>query len=114
MTSITRATVSVASLERALPLYEGVLGLARRFDAPGLVMLATEDGVEVLLHERTPTSGDAGVALSLRVDGVDAVTDAAVAAGAEVIDAPADQSWGERQSVLRDADGHVICLVQPL
>jgi uncharacterized glyoxalase superfamily protein PhnB len=30
------------------------------------------------------------------------------------VDAPADQPWGERQAVLTDLDGHVICLVAPL
>jgi catechol 2,3-dioxygenase-like lactoylglutathione lyase family enzyme len=33
-TSISRVTVSVAELDRALPLYEGVLGLTRRYAAP--------------------------------------------------------------------------------
>jgi uncharacterized glyoxalase superfamily protein PhnB len=34
--------------------------------------------------------------------------------GAAVIDAPADQPWGERQAVLTDPDGHVVCLVAPV
>jgi len=42
------------------------------------------------------------------------VTAAAEKAGATVIDAPADQPRGERQSVLTDPDGHVVCLVAPL
>ena len=35
-------------------------------------------------------------------------------AGADVLDPPDDQPWGERQSVLTDPDGHVVCLVKPL
>ena len=112
--AISRFTISVAELSRALLLYEGVLGLDRRYALPGLVMLATSNGVEVLLHERTPTPGDAGIAPSFRVTDVDAATGDAVVAGATLIDPPTDQAWGERQSVLHDADGHVLCLVAPL
>jgi predicted enzyme related to lactoylglutathione lyase len=113
VTSLARIIVSVASLERSLPFYAGALGLVQGFASPELVTL-TGDGVEVMLHERPPTPGDAGVAVSFRVSDVDAVTVAAVRAGGDVIDAPADQPWGERQSVLHDPDGHVICLVAPL
>lgn len=118
-TRIARLTISVEELPRALALYEGVIGLARSYEVEGLVMLATEpdsDGrsVEVLLHERPTTLGDTGVAASFTVADVDAATAAAVEAGAAIIDEPADQEWGERQSVLRDADGHIVSLVARL
>lgn len=118
-TRIARLTISVEQLPRALALYEGVIGLTRRYDVDGLVMLATNNepvgsAVEVLLHERMPTSGDSGIAPSFVVADVDAATEAAVEAGATVVDEPADQEWGERQSVIRDADGHILCLVAPL
>jgi len=109
--ALSRFTISVAELDRSLPLYENVLGLTRRYALPGLVMLATSNDVEVLLHERPPTPGDAAIAPSFRVDDADAATADALLAGATVIDEPADQAWGERQSVLHDVDGHVICLV---
>lgn len=104
--------MSVRDLGRALALYRDVLGLVvtaqfgeiARLDIPG-------SGTELLLHERPPTPGSAGVALSFRVDDVDSVTAAAEKAGAAVVDAPEDQPWGERQAVLTDADGHVICLI---
>jgi uncharacterized glyoxalase superfamily protein PhnB len=51
--------------------------------------------------------------VSYVVDDVDAMTAAAEKAGASVVDAPADQPWGERQAVLTDVDGHVFCLVAP-
>ena len=112
--AISRFTISVAELDRSLPLYENVLGLTRRYALPGLAMLAAANDVEVLLHERPPTPGDAGVAPTFRVDDVDAATADALLAGATIIDEPADQPWGERQSVLHDVDGHVVCLVAPL
>lgn len=110
MTSLARIIVSVASLESSLLFYGGVLGLTTVHSAGELATLRG-DGLEVMLHERPPTPGDAGVAPSFRVDDVDAVTAAAVEVGAEILDPPSDQPWGERQSVLRDPDGHVVCLV---
>jgi predicted enzyme related to lactoylglutathione lyase len=112
--SITRLTVSVLDLKRARRLYESTLGLGLKYEMPGMAMLVTSDGIEIQLHERPPTPGDAGVAISFGVDDVDAATVAALGAGASVIKEPADQPWGERQSVLHDADGHVFCLVAPL
>jgi predicted enzyme related to lactoylglutathione lyase len=114
MSNIARLTISVAKLDVARLLYESMLGLEAKYEMPGMAMLVTSDGIELQLHERPPTPGDAGVAISFGVDDVDAMTVAAVAAGASIIKEPADQPWGERQSVLRDVDGHVFCLVAPL
>lgn len=108
---LQRIIVSVADRGRALALYRDVLGLAEKYSAGDMVMLAipgTE--TELLLHQRPPTPGRAGVAMSFVVTDVDAATAAAEQAGATVIDAPADQPWGERQSVITDPDGHVVCL----
>jgi len=112
--ALARIIVSVASLENALPLYEGVLDLKRTQEHPGVVGLALARGIELMLHERPPTPGDAGVTASFRVADVDATTRAALDAGATRIDAPADETWGERQSVLHDIYGHVVCFVTPL
>ena len=112
--SIARLTVSVSDLAQARQLYESTLDIPLKYELTGMVMLMTSDGIELQLHERPPTPGDAGVAISFGVDDVDDVTKAAVAAGASIIKEPADQPWGERQSVLHDVDGHVFCLVAPL
>jgi predicted enzyme related to lactoylglutathione lyase len=114
MTTIARVTVSVADLARARGLYETALGIPLKYELPGMAMLVTSDGVEVQLHERMPTPGDAGVAVSFGVADVDAVTASAVAAGASIVKEPEDQVWGERQAVLRDSDGHIFCLVREL
>ncbi|WP_226655529.1 VOC family protein [Leifsonia sp. LS1] len=117
---IARVTVSVDDLAASLALYRDVLGLAELYTANDVAMLTTDPGdrtgaeTQVLLHRRTPTPGDAGVAISFGVTDVDAATTAAVAAGAVLVDAPADQPWRERQAVLRDRDGHLLCLVSPL
>src|SRR6478735_147538 len=119
-TRIARITISVEDLARALALYRDVIGLDPVYEVEGLAMLTTDaaapagTATEVLLHHRTPSIGDFAVAPSFVVDDVDAATGAAVETGATVVDEPADQEWGERQSVLRDADGHILCLVSPI
>jgi uncharacterized glyoxalase superfamily protein PhnB len=111
---LRRVIVSVAELGPALGLYRDVLGFAEKYRAGEIVMLGAPFGdLELLLHQRPPTPGLAGVTISYLVDDVDAVTAAAERAGANVVDAPADQPWGERQAVLTDPDGHVFCLVAP-
>ena len=112
--ALARIVISVASLEAALPLYEGVLDLKRILESPGVVGLGLARGIELMLHERQPTAGDAGISPSFRVANVDAAVKAALAAGATLVDAPTDEPWGERQAVLHDVDGHVVCLVTPL
>jgi catechol 2,3-dioxygenase-like lactoylglutathione lyase family enzyme len=113
VTGLKRIIVSVADRERALAVYRDALGLPERYRAGDAVALGVPGGgPEVMLHQRPPTPGPAGVAATFLVDDVDAVTAAAEKAGATVVDAPADQPWGERQAVLTDPDGHVFCLVR--
>jgi predicted enzyme related to lactoylglutathione lyase len=112
---IQRVIISVADKARSLALYRDVLGLTEKYGQGDMTMLTVPGGdVEVLLHERPPTAGPYGVAVSFVVGDVDAVTAAAEKAGASVVDPPADQPWGERQAVLTDPDGHVVCLVAPV
>jgi predicted enzyme related to lactoylglutathione lyase len=102
--------VSVSDLDRALRFYAGVLGLVPDPGPPGLARTSVPGGAELLLHERA-TPSRMGVAAAFAVDDVDAATAAAEAAGCVVLVEPADQPWDERQSVLTDPDGHVVCLV---
>jgi catechol 2,3-dioxygenase-like lactoylglutathione lyase family enzyme len=114
--SLARVVVSVTDLTRALRFYDGLLGLHQRHAPPGLARLMIGTGptaVELLLHERTAKPTMAGVALNLRVDDVDKLTAEAAALGCLILDQPADQPWGGRQSVLTDPDGHVIYLSTP-
>jgi predicted enzyme related to lactoylglutathione lyase len=108
---LRRVIVSVADLDRALGFYRDVLDLAPASVAGGFATIPLPGGTDLMLHERPPTAGTAGVAPSFAVDDVDAVTERAVAAGCAILDAPGDQPWGERQAVLTDPDGHVVCLV---
>jgi predicted enzyme related to lactoylglutathione lyase len=109
-TGLRRMIVSVADLERSLTFYRDVLELAATPAPPGFAVLSVPGGVDLMLHERPPTPAPAGVAASFAVSDVDATTAAAAGIGCTVVDEPADQPWGERQSVLTDPDGHIVCL----
>ncbi|MES2490537.1 MAG: TraB/GumN family protein [Pseudomonadota bacterium] len=50
----------------------------------------------------------------LYVDNLDAAIARAKKAGAEIVDAAADQTWGERTALLRDSDGYLWLLAMPL
>lgn len=114
VTGVARIIVSVEDLDRSLRLYRDALGLSEQYRQGELAMLRIgSTGPQVMLHQRPPGEGLASVAVGYTVADVDAATRAAVAAGATVVDPPADEPWGERQSVLTDLDGHVVCLVSP-
>lgn len=107
---IARLIVSVAQLDPALVFYRDLLGLPVRRRSWDFVWLETGDGVELLLHQRPSAASDAAVSIGFGVTGLDAVVRRWIALGGAVIDPPAAQPWGERMAVLRDADGHVVCL----
>jgi predicted enzyme related to lactoylglutathione lyase len=109
---LLRVVVSVTSLSDGLRFYRDVVGLPVVRSSERFGWLATEEGVEVLLHERPATPSDAAVTLTFGVADVDAAVAGWRAQGGSMIDPPETQSWGERMAVVRDADGHVVCLVQ--
>lgn len=110
--SISRLVVSVTALDPALAFYEGLVGLRRTASADELAWLATADGVEIMLHERPATPSDTAVALGLAVPDLDGVVGAWAARGGVVVDPPEERPWGERMAVVRDPDGHLVCLSQ--
>lgn len=112
--ALARILVSVASLEKALPLYEDVLDLRRISETPGVVVLGLARGIEVVLNEGTPTPGEGGIAPHYRVSNVDAAVAAATGVGCTLLVGPADRPWGEREATLRDVDGHVFGIVTPI
>lgn len=64
----------------------------------------------------SPATGktSASSPLTLYVDNVDAAVTRAKKAGAEIIEPAADQPWGERTALLRDADGYLWLLASPV
>ncbi|POM27195.1 Glyoxalase-like domain protein [Actinomadura rubteroloni] len=61
-----------------------------------------------------PPGATTPVALHVYVPDVDALTERAVAAGAELLAAPADMPYGARQSMLRDPFAHIWIFLTPL
>ncbi|MGX5695252.1 VOC family protein [Agromyces soli] len=107
-TALHRVIISVGSMAAALAFYRDLLGLRGQ---EGDVVTRLGDGtVEILLHERPSRPSDLGVALAFQVDDLDATCARWARSGGIVVDPPAQQSWGERMAVLRDADGHLVCL----
>jgi predicted enzyme related to lactoylglutathione lyase len=104
--------VSVSDLQRGLAVYSQALGLPVVWANDDVARLDA-DGVEVMLHRRTPVPGQFDVAATFDVDDVDGVTARLLAAGAVAVRGPVDEPWGERQSVLTDPDGQVFCVVTP-
>jgi PhnB protein len=117
----------VRDAARAADWYRDALGAEqrRRIPLPGGRLLSVElrfGGDAVMLADEFPELGVLGpqslggtpVVLQLTVDGVDALWERAVAAGAEVRHPLADAFWGERHGQLVDPFGHRWNLAQHL
>ena len=108
--TIQRLIVSSSRIPDALSLSRDALGLRLDREAEGFAWLSSADGVELMLHQREAQPSDTAVAIGFAVDGLDAVVDAWTREGGAVVDAPQAQPWGERMAVVRDGDGHIVCL----
>lgn len=108
--ALARLVISVTDLTRALVFYQQVVGLRLTNHEAGLAWLRTTDSVEIMLHERASRPSDAAVAISFLVDHLDLIVSGWQEHGGVVIDPPSLQPWGERMAVIRDQDGHVVCL----
>lgn len=98
--------VKVFGAEETFKLAEpsGKVGHAELRFGPATVMVADEYPEAGILSPQA--FGGSGVRIHLHVDDVDALAERAVAAGATIVMAPADQAHGERQCRLRDPFGH--------
>jgi catechol 2,3-dioxygenase-like lactoylglutathione lyase family enzyme len=128
--TLARCFVQVHDPDAALAFYRDVLGLDVRNDvARGnfrwiTLAPASQPGVEIVLTNYVnggPTDGDAVAALLAKgaMNGVhfhaadlDAAFEKVRAAGAEVVQEPADQPWGVRDGAVRDPAGNLIRIEQ--
>ena len=108
--TLQRLILSVSDLDRAIAFYVGALGLQETDRTDGLAWLRTGDGVEVMLHERRPEPSDTAVAAGFATVGLEDAVDRCVGAGGVVVDEVETRPWGERMAVLRDPDGHLLCV----
>jgi catechol 2,3-dioxygenase-like lactoylglutathione lyase family enzyme len=113
VTQLHRIVVSVSALDRSLRFYRDLLGLRASVTEQGAARLPVGGGgTELFLHERDSQPSDLAVALSFRVSELDETCARWAAGGGVVVDEPADQPWGERMAVVRDPDGHLVCLTR--
>jgi len=116
----------VVDLDRAVRFYADALGLPLDHRSGPYAQFAT-GATRVALYEREamaatlgvdalrPPAPDApGFELGFKVDDVDAAYEELVAAGAEPATPPRDRPWGQRTAYVRDPDGHLIELAQPI
>ncbi|GAA0267718.1 VOC family protein [Streptomyces polychromogenes] len=112
--------IMVADAAAALSFYGRAFGAVEdfRLDGPDGTVLHAEIRIGeavLMLGDAAPGGpfsapealGGTSVALHVYVPDVDALTRTAVAAGAELVEEPADRFHGDRTAVLRDPSGHL-------
>ncbi|WP_394551972.1 VOC family protein [Agromyces sp. MMS24-JH15] len=107
---LRRVIVSTEDLDRATAFYGDLLGLGVITRTDDFATLRLGPNQELLLHRRPTSPSDTAVAIGLSVAGLPARVDRWRAMGGSVIDEPRAQPWGEVMAVLRDPDGHVVCV----
>lgn len=119
--------ITVHDVDAALGFYRDALGLVVLNDVSGgggrwvTLGAATQPGVTVVLSTprsgRSPEDGDALQELLAKgslpmigfsTDDVDGLFATVAAAGAEVLQEPADQPWGPRDCAFRDPSGTTV------
>lgn len=106
----------VSSSSAALEFYCGQLGFRQDFalrpgGADPCYMGVSRDGVRLHLSS-FPGDGVSGCVVFLAVDDVDALHAELVAKGVPIALAPVDQTWGNREMYVKDADGNCIRFIQ--
>ncbi|WP_406316761.1 VOC family protein [Streptomyces sp. NBC_00118] len=113
------AHIMIDGAAAAIDFYAEAFGAVElfRIDGPDGRVVHAEVGVAgstIMLGDaegplfRAPTAaGGTTVGLHVFVDDVDALARRAVAAGAKLLQSPADQFHGDRTAILRDPFGHV-------
>lgn len=110
-------------IENTTQFYENVAGLTRIYTSDWYNVLSPEGQETVQLgiidevHEIVPTQARgliAGTYLTLVVDNLKEALSAAQAENAEIMEQPVDQLYGQRRALIRDPDGLVVDLSEPI
>lgn len=113
------AYLCVADAARAIDFYARAFGAKEKFrlvepggrvghaeiDFDGITLMLSDEYPECGIRAPDPQAGTC-VTIHLHVDDADAIVANAVAAGATLEMAPADQFYGERSGTVRDPFGH--------
>lgn len=108
--SLARLVISVGDLARGAVFYHQILGLNVTREDAEFMWLETAEGIEIMLHQRTAKPSDCAVAIGFFVDSLDSVFAAWRDRGGVIVAPPLLQPWGEQMAIVRDADGHLVCL----
>ena len=104
----------VRDVQASAVFYTRVLGLPCVYEEDG-VMALDAGGSRILLHRGT--NGEAGARqgqeVYWQVEDLDGLIETVRAAGAEVVQEPTDEPWGERDATFLDPDGNRINVTQP-
>jgi catechol 2,3-dioxygenase-like lactoylglutathione lyase family enzyme len=111
--------ISTPDLAASLAFYRDLLGATVSYDFPGadgerdyvgLVLGTAELGIG---RDLTATAGPSErFTLWVYADDCDAAVERLRAAGVRILEAPADQPWGERIARVADPDGNVVIIGQ--
>jgi catechol 2,3-dioxygenase-like lactoylglutathione lyase family enzyme len=123
---ITVVTLGVDDLERAVAFYRDGLGLrtegviGKEFEHGAVAFFDLQDGLKLALWPRASIAHDTGGAVTPRSateltightvrtrEEVDAVLEQARQAGARIVKAAADTTWGGYAGYFADPDGHL-------
>ncbi|MFZ7087247.1 VOC family protein [Curtobacterium sp. RRHDQ10] len=110
--TLRRVIVSTSDLARADEFYGQLLRLPLISAQGGFRTYDLAGGHQLLLHERATEPSDTAVSLGFTVADLDTTVDRWRQHGGIVLDEPEAQPWGEVMAVVRDPDGHVVCLSQ--
>ncbi len=114
----------VSNARKSASFYEGHLGYISVFSSEGYMHLAhPKTGTSLALLEAgecdqmpefdAPTTGK-GTWIGLEVESADAEGSRLEKEGVELVQPPTDQPWGERTVVVRDPDGVLVYLANPI
>ena len=104
-------------LEESREFYTAVLGLQVGMDMGWIVTLVSRENPLAqlnLIQGDPPADTGPAVAVSIEVGDVDAVHDAAVAAGSEIVYPLTNEPWGVRRFHVRDPNGVCINVMRHL
>lgn len=129
--TLSQCFVIVHDPDQALSFYRDTLGLELRNDVGKgdfrwiTVGAASQPGVAIVLTNYlngSPADNDAVAGLVAKgalngvhfhTDDLDAVFEKARAAGAEIVEEPAERPWGTRDFAMRDPSGNLVRIDQP-
>lgn len=109
--------ILVTNVDDSADYYAKLLGMTRHFDSDWYVVLVhdalpnLEFGILRRDHEIVPDAARAsprGMIMTFVVADVDAVHATAQSMGAEILEPPTNQFYGQRRMVLRDPDGTIV------